>query len=325
MFADRSVLFWGLLAACALADRPAEAAPRLAPPAAAEPSPMAAAQRISRYNVSWNAPSRDASGVMPLGNGDLAAGVYAIQDGDLYLLLAKNDAFTYLGDIYKTGRVRIALDPNPFGQGKPFRQMLDLPTGSIRIAADGVTLRIWADANRPLYHVEIHSPHPIAVTAHPEFWERFDGCSFNVASSAGRPGGSPEGAQPTQDVRLDRGNKILWYFPVGDRSVYPEDLKFYDVEHMAARFADPYRHNTFGNLLESPELSLSNGVLAGQGTAFDIRIHALTMQTPSAATWIEAIEGQAAPRVDTATDWDRHQAWWARFWDRSWIVACDNT
>ena len=40
--------------------------------------------RMSRYNVVWNTPSRDATGVMPLGNGDLAAGVYAIENGDLY-------------------------------------------------------------------------------------------------------------------------------------------------------------------------------------------------------------------------------------------------
>lgn len=69
---------------------------------------------IGRYNVVWDSPSKDASGQMPLGNGDIAAGVYAIEDGDLYLLLAKNDAFNYNGDIYKTGRVRISLSPNPF-------------------------------------------------------------------------------------------------------------------------------------------------------------------------------------------------------------------
>ena len=61
---------------------------------------------VKPYNVVWESPSKDASGQMPLGNGDIAAGVYAIEDGDLYLLLAKNDAFTYNGDIFKTGRVR---------------------------------------------------------------------------------------------------------------------------------------------------------------------------------------------------------------------------
>lgn len=66
-----------------------------------------------------------------IGNGDVATGVYALEEGDLYLLLAKNDAFNFNGDIYKIGRVRISLDPNPFKAGKPFRQVLDLPTGSI--------------------------------------------------------------------------------------------------------------------------------------------------------------------------------------------------
>jgi len=47
-----------------------------------------------KYNVIWNSPSTDASGQMPLGNGDIAAGVYAIEDDTLYLLLSKNDAFT---------------------------------------------------------------------------------------------------------------------------------------------------------------------------------------------------------------------------------------
>jgi hypothetical protein len=269
----------------------------------AEANPVAA-QRMSRYNVIWISPSKDATGVMPLGNGDIAAGVYVIENGDLFLLLAKNDAFNFAGDIYKTGRVRVALSPNPFRAGRPFRQTLDLATGSIRIEADGATLRIWADANRPLYHVEIAAPREVTVEARPEFWSRLDG---------------------THDVCLTRQGNLLWYFPVGDRSVYADDLKFYQVEQMGAKFPDPYRFNTFGHLLESPALKLKQGALCGRGKSFDIRIHALAMQTPRPATWIETIERQAARPVDVKRDWENHCRWWAGFWQRSWIVTTDNT
>ncbi|MFW6107468.1 MAG: DUF5703 domain-containing protein, partial [bacterium] len=263
-----------------------------------------AARRMERYNVVWTSPSKDATGVMPLGNGDIAAGVYAIEGGDLYLLLSKNDAFNFRGDLYKTGAVRVSVEPNPFEPGKPFRQTLDLPTGAIVIEADGVRLRLWADANRPLYHVQIQAPRELRVAAEPEFWDRLDGA---------------------RDVRLERKGNILWYFAVGDRSVYLEDLRFYGVEHMAAKFPDPYRFNTFGNLLESPDLSLEDGALRGTGTSFDIRIHALSLQTPEVATWVKTMERRAARAVDAERDWAEHCRWWARFWDRGWIVASDRT
>ena len=259
---------------------------------------------IGRYNVVWPSPSKDASGVMPLGNGDIAAGVYAIENGDLFLLLSKNDAFNSQGDIFKTGRARISLDPNPFKTGKPFRQTLDLPTGSIQIEADQVKLRIWADANRAVYHVEIRAPSETVVTAQAEVWKRLDGI---------------------KDVRLERADRILWYFPVGDRSVYADDLKFYEVEPMASKFSDPYRFNTFGGLMESPGLTLTHGALTGKGTSFDIRIHALALQTPEPSRWIETIQSLAAQPVDLAKDWDRHCRWWSEFWGRSWIIATDNT
>ncbi len=280
---------------------------------------------MSRYNVVWDRPSKDASGVMPVGNGDIAAGVYAIENGDLYLLLAKNDAFTYAGDLYKTGRVRVSLEPNPFKSGSSFRQTLELSTGSIRIEADGVTLRVWADAHRPVFHVEINAPRSIAVTAQPEFWERFDTCVYNVMNPPGAAGDTPAAAKATQDVRLERKGRLLWYYSVGDHSVFPDDLQYYGVGHMAGKFPDPYRFNTFGHLLESPALQLRDGVLRGAGKYFDLQIHALAMQTPQADTWIDAIERQAAHPIDTARDWEKHRAWWAAFWARSWIVASDRT
>jgi len=284
-----------------------------------------AAERMGRYNVVWNSPSKDATGVMPIGNGDIAAGVYAIENGDLYLLLSKNDAYTYMGDIFKTGRVRVSLNPNPFQPGRAFRQTLDLQSGSILIEADGVTLRIWADANRPVFHVEINSPRQIAVTAQPEFWKRFDTCAYNVTDYYSKSSLLPPGVEPAQDVRLERDGKLLWYYPVGDRSVYPDDLKFYQVEHMAEKFPDPYRYNTFGNLLESPALQLKDGVLRGAGKRFDIRIHALALQARKPETWIQAIERQAAASLNAATDWEKHRAWWASFWERSWIMTSDRT
>jgi len=143
---------------------------------------QAQSPKIDDYNLVWDSPSQDASGQMPLGNGDIAAGVYAIEDGDLYLLLAKNDALTYSGDIFKTGRVKISISPNPFEKGKAFRQELDMKTGSIRIVADGVNIKVWADANRPVYHVEIDAPKKIKVKAEPEFWKRFDAIGMNLPS-----------------------------------------------------------------------------------------------------------------------------------------------
>ncbi len=282
----------------------------MAGPAGAQPGVgQSAAQRMARYNVVWTSPSKDASGVMPLGNGDLGAGAYAIENGDLYLLLSKSDAFNSTGRLYKTGRVRISLNPNPFTAGKPFRQTLDLPTASVQIEADQVRFRIWVDANRPVYHVEIESPRDLAVTAQPEFWTRMD---------------------KTPDTRVDRGDQVLWYFSNGKASSFPAALatlkKSWGVEVSDTLLPDLYRYNTFGNLLESPSLRLADGKLAGRGRKFDLRIHSLTMQTPDPGQeWVNGIRALASKPVDLKGDWDRHCQWWQNFWDRGWVIASDRT
>ena len=265
---------------------------------------VAPVKNIQRYNVVWESPSKDATGVMPIGNGDMAAGVYAIGNDDLYLLMAKNDAYNRSGEIYKSGRVRISLKPNPFQEGKPFRQTLDIGTGSITIEADDVKMRVWVDANNPVCHVQVDAPHDIEIQAEPEFWNRLDG---------------------TKDQLIEGPDQLLWYFAVGDKSVYPDDVKYYEFEEAAKDFPDPYRFNTFGNLLTGPGMQLKNKTLAGKGKKFDLRIYGLTMQTPLAKTWIDTIATQAEQHVDTEKAWDAHCKWWKAFWGRSWIFTSDNT
>ncbi len=269
------------------------------------------------YNVVWNSPSADETGQMPLGNGDIAAGVYAIENDALYLLLSKNDAFTYNGDIFKTGKVKIELSPNPFSLGKAYQQTLDLNTGSIQITADEVEIRVWADANNPIYHVEVNSPEQISVKANVETWERFDNASYNRS-------GEPLD-HPTQDVVIKKDNQIITYYAVGDRSVYDTELKYYEVEHMASEYPDPYRFNTFGNLIESPSLKLKEGALTGNGKSFDIRIHARGEQEENINKWLAKLKQQHERAIDVAKDWASHKAWWKTFWSQSWIRVTDNT
>jgi len=188
---------------------------------------------------------------MPLGNGDIAAGVYAIEDDALYLLLSKNDAFTYNGDIFKTGRVRITLSPNPFESGKLFKQTMDLQTGSVRIEGEGVEIMVWADAMRNVYHIVVNSEEEMDVSAKPEFWRRNDGSPWNISREPIDP--------PTRDVLVEGKGSLVWYYAVGDRSVYPAEMKFYEVEEMLDEYPDPYRFNTFGNLLVRPDMKLKDG------------------------------------------------------------------
>ena len=96
---------------------------------------------------------------------------------------------------------------------------------------------IWADANRPIYHVEIDSPHALTIRAWPEFWKRYT---------------QWKGLDNTPDVRLGRDHDLLWYFSVGDKSFYRDDMmgRGFRVENFEKIVPDPYRHNTFGNLVE---------------------------------------------------------------------------
>ena len=85
--------------------------------------------------IVWDSPSHDSSGSMPLGNGDIGLNVWVEEDGDLLFYIGKTDAWDENAQLLKLGRLRLALQPNPFGAGLPFRQELNTTNGTISIAA----------------------------------------------------------------------------------------------------------------------------------------------------------------------------------------------
>ena len=112
---------------------------------------------VGRYNVVWDSPSKDATGSMPLGNGDISANVWMEQAGDLCFYIGKTDAWGDNGRLLKVGKVRINIRPNPLDGDVEYRQLLNLEGGEIvfEFGLKGSergrsTLRIWVDAHDPV-------------------------------------------------------------------------------------------------------------------------------------------------------------------------------
>ncbi len=130
--------------------------------------------QLDRYNVVWQTPSRDASGSMPIGNGEVGLNAWVEEDGDLLFYIARTDAWSEISRLLKLGRVRVSLSPNPFRKGQPIIQELKLRDGRIEIAAGEpgrrVTLSLFVDALAPVIHVIGQSDQPITVRASLEGW-----------------------------------------------------------------------------------------------------------------------------------------------------------
>ncbi len=283
-----------------------------------------ASKDISKYNVVWYSPSKDASGTMPIGNGDMAANVYAVENGDLYLLLSKNDAYNYCGDLFKTGRVKISLNPNPFKEYKNFVQELDIKTGSINIKSDDTEILVWIDANNPVCHVTINSSKELDISVEYDLWTRFDHCVYNTFKNKDDKSDDIDYGTATQDTVVETHGGLMSFFNVGDKSVYNNDLKFYNVEYLSEKIKDPFRYNIFGNYVKSNELSLNNGKLIGKSRRLDIQVYSLTMKTKEVSEWIEGIKSLTNRNNSYKRSWKQHCKWWNDFWNRSWIISSDS-
>lgn len=273
---------------------------------------------ISNYNVVWASPSKDYSGSMPIGNGDLAANVWVEPNGDLIFYLAKSDAWSGGSiengpDLLKLGRVRVKLDQPLFQEGMTFRQELDLWSGSIEIETSNDVrhsrIRFWVDAHQSVVNVEIESSLPYSAEIALESW-RAEGKWLL------------EGAEKDVIVPAD-GSSVRWY-QRNEQTVYRYMMKNQHLEHLADQFPDPLLHVTFGGLITGEGLTSRDDqtLVTSEPTKRTLlRVHALTEQTDTPDAWLERLEAQrkktdAVPLKDA---WAAHVAWWNAFWDRSYV------
>ena len=177
---------------------------------------------VDRYNVVWNTPSENASGSMPLGNGDIGVNAWVEPTGDIVFYISKTDAWDDNGRLLKVGRVRVRCQPALVRPDAPFLQTLSLRDGTMVVQAGEetslVTVRLWVDAHHPVVHLDVKGNQPSTATAAIELWrtERYELPSIEVSDvhlDRSRPNGmyAPTIVEPDNVLARCRINRIGWY------------------------------------------------------------------------------------------------------------------
>ncbi|MCX7044877.1 MAG: DUF5703 domain-containing protein [Candidatus Sumerlaeota bacterium] len=308
----------------------------LAPIAASlalQSSGVKAQDDLQTYNVVWKSPSADASGSMPIGNGEVGLNVWVEEGGDLQFYIARTDSWSECSRLLKLGKIRVSLSPNPFLKGAPFKQELILREGVIAITAgtpeSAVELRVWVDASAPVIYVTGESAAPLAVTARLDCWrtER-RAITGGEANSAWTMHGAPAEAAPLMAESPDAiednpAGAIVWYHR-DESSIWELTMKTQGLESVMMKFKDPILNRTFGGVMTATGLAKKDKTTLASAQpvkSFTLRIATHTAQTATAKEWNGQAEAVAGKAPDAAASAQSTAQWWNEFWNRSWIYV----
>ena len=255
-----------------------------------------------KFNVVWNSPSDDSFGSMPLGNGDVGLNVWVEKNGDLVFYISKVNAFDAGHLLPKLGRIRVKMQPAL--SVNDFKQTLSLKDASIQIQAGDVQLKVWVDANKPLVFVEGKSKTARTATIALETLRPLT----NFTDSLSKKG--------TLGILFNnKSNSLAWCYR-NLTSNWGDNLKKQNLPEMIAKTKDPILFRTSGCMVEGKDFVRLNDkslISKSKSTAFNCKISVLSSQPENVKAWLKAVLKPTHP------DWKAHCAYWASFWNRSFI------
>jgi alpha-L-fucosidase 2 len=285
---------------------------------------------LQNYDVVWDRPGNGSKGSMPAGNGDIGLNVWAEEEtGSVCFYIGKTDSWDETGRLLKLSKVRVKVEPNPFGAGRKFTQRLNLRDAAVEVTAGegsgAVRIRVWVDANRPVIRVEARTAGSSAVTAAIEPWR----LKPEVMKDALVSGLNyyPEIFGPTvvqPDVIVDQpSNRVVWYHRNPETPSFVKALSMQGLEK--AGIEDPLKDRISGALMEGEGFVKrdTTSLTSGAGGVKRLNIHVLVRQPETPENWLAAVENQV--RLTNAAGPEKacaaHRAHWKEFWNRSWIYV----
>jgi len=292
---------------------------------------------LEPYDISWNTPSQNQSGSMPLGNGEVGINVWMTPEGVLHMYLAKTDAFNENAQLLKLGKIALTLNPNPFRDTSAFLQKLILKDGSIRIASapkdtqPNTEILIWVDANNSVVQLDIVSDQPRSLSVTLDMWRKDTTAltGFDRQAVYGMAN-YPDSVYVYPDILLDVASDQITWAHRNDTSIWPLTLMHQGLAHLISEQVDPLLHHTFGAIIKGTALrKIDTYTLESQQP---LRQHSLSISIHSGQyadlqDWYNALEEQiqATESQSLAIRYHEHQHWWRNFWKRSYLVPMGST
>jgi len=296
---------------------------------------------IDKCNVTWNTPSDDSLGSMPLGNGDFGANVWVTDDGVIHLYLSKTDAWDESARLVKLGELAIRTEPSITAAiGRGFVHELRLSEGAMLIRFGGadapdLTLRLWADVHRPVIWLEAATPpaQELAIEVQLSTWRtEHRELPPGESDASMRQDGIHDHAYEFPDQMLQPPlvkDDQIGIVHRNQASVLPDLLKHQQLDDLAADLDDPLINRTFGCALRCVHgradvtretFSQTLRCHPNDGAA-TLAIVAHCDRAPSLEAWCDDLGAMLDELEDVAIESarDEHERWWEAFWQRSFI------
>lgn len=281
---------------------------------------------VSGYDLVWDTPSEDASGSMPVGNGEVGANVWVEPNGDLVFYISRTDSWSETGELYKLGRVRVSFSPS-IVSGDDFSQILDLADGRIRLHGAGTDLSFWIDSGQPVIRIAGSSKDGVSITARAEVWrDRQMRITPEYAGDCCRSiSGFPEDVvfNMYPDEILDTGDAVT----VRHRNVcssYDATLDLEGIGIEDRKSYDPFKDRCFGFRMEGKGLKKTSPLaLSTECTVNDIDIRITTDSGiyPDPDEWTSKVNGIASAVPGSGKSFRRTAGYWHRYWKKSYIYV----
>ena len=302
--------------------------------------PKANAQTaLDTYNIVWRSESKNSSGSMPCGGGDIGLNVW-VENGDVMMYMSRSGAFDENNMFPKFGRLRIRLSPNPFASNCLFKQELQLKQGCVTITGTNgkqqTTVNIWVDVFRPAIHADIQSNIPVKAIASYESWRTKD----RIYLPAEQAATSYKWMQKIQvichkDVIDFSNNGVLFYHRNEDKTIFDYTVHEQGLDSVKASLWNPLHHLTYGGYLQGSDMFAAG---TDTGTYVNTFFTAWYLKSKKAKKNIAVSAVLYIDTTDTINEWkqglqamvqqvkhakekaqEASKNWWQNYFNRSYI------
>ncbi|RKF19768.1 hypothetical protein DBZ36_04740 [Alginatibacterium sediminis] len=305
---------------------------------------------LKQQSLIWETPSQNSQDSMPIGGGGIGLNVW-FENGELLVYFQQSGNFDEHNGFPKQGRLRISNTTSDWAELTSFKQELNSQKATIQISiVDQEEVKtdflVWVNTSHSVYHIEYSSSKEQLLSVAYESWRYEDKLSkaqdqstyiFTERNDIFAYWMYPKDLIRHKDVITQDSNSIRWWHQNDNADLaFDKEMDQQGFCNHKQDLFNPQRDLVFGGSLvakgmqgttsrEGEYLGTPFKALCLKGPSLPnmqrIDVYCCCEQVPDISSWHHAVDKLIGTYNDL--DYSAHkqatQAWWAKFWQRSWI------